>query len=504
MSCVSFNPVTPPLSANAATHLEQRRIQLASVTPALHKAAFGQFLTPAPIAERLSALFSPFPGKAVCLLDAGAGIGSLTAAALQRALLEGASTVETHTWEVDPLMLPHLQETLNHLKHESQQVGIPFSAQIHPHDYLQAATNASPPRYTHTILNPPYKKIGATSEARRAVQALGIETVNMYAAFVAVALQQLVPGGELVAITPRSFCNGPYFKPFRKFLLSQGALTHVHVFATRDKVFQGDLVLQETILFKIVKGARQGTLCLSSSTDGSFKDEVVRQVPFEQVVLQEDPEVLIHLPIEAETTPFATRAAHFPHTLEALGLGVATGPVVDFRLKAHLLLDPTPTSLPLIYPLHFEQGFVVWPKPDAKKPNAIEDHPDTSKWLMPSGHYTLVRRLSSKEEKRRIVAAVFDPTGIPGSRIGFENHLNVFHQNKAGLPPLLAKGLAVYLSSTLVDAWLRRFSGHTQVNAGDLRALRYPSLKTLSAWGGHVGSVFPSQLEIDALIEGSS
>ena len=122
---------------------------------------------------------------------------------------------------------------------------------------------------------------------------------------------------------------------------------------------------------------------------------------------------------------------------------------------------------------------------------------------MPNGFYTVVRRLSSKEEKRRIVAAVHDPGRVPGPKVGFENHLNVFHADRKGLPPDLAKGLAVYLSSTLVDAYFRQFNGHTQVNAADLRMLPYPSREDLEALGSSVEAVrFPGQEEIDDLLEG--
>ena len=47
----------------------------------------------------------------------------------------------------------------------------------------------------------------------------------------------------------------------------------------------------------------------------------------------------------------------------------------------------------------------------------------------------------------------------------------------------LAKGLAAFLNSTLVDSYFRQFNGHTQVNATDLRLLKYPSLKTLIKLG---------------------
>lgn len=95
--------------------------------------------------------------------------------------------------------------------------------------------------------------------------------------------------------------------------------------------------------------------------------------------------------------------------------------------------------------------------------------------MVPSGPYTLVRRFSAKEERRRVVSAVFDPAGLSFPVIGFENHLNYFHHSGKPLELSLAKGLSAFLNSTLVDSYFRQFNGHTQVNAEDLRALRYPA-----------------------------
>jgi hypothetical protein len=67
--------------------------------------------------------------------------------------------------------------------------------------------------------------------------------------------------------------------------------------------------------------------------------------------------------------------------------------------------------------------------------------------------------------------------------IGIENHLNVFHASKRGLSEEIAKGLATFLNTTLVDEFFRTFGGHTQVNATDLRRLRYPSVDVLRRLG---------------------
>ena len=103
-----------------------------------------------------------------------------------------------------------------------------------------------------------------------------------------------------------------------------------------------------------------------------------------------------------------------------------------------------------------------------KKADAIHRNAETEKWLYPTGFYCVVRRFSSKEENRRIVASVVHPGAFADAEVlGFENHLNVFHEGKQGLPEALAYGLAVFLNTTAVDENFRRFNGHTQVNATD-------------------------------------
>lgn len=487
------------IPSDRTQNLEWRRESIARKTAAEKKSELGQFMTAAPIANFMAGLFSDFAGKVIRVLDAGAGIGSLTSAFERIAVKQGAVSIAAETWEIDPGMIPHLHETLAELAMSSRI----FSFNIENRDFVEEASRSivlgKTPHFTHAILNPPYKKLGSKTDERLFLRDAGIETGNFYSAFVALALFLLEEGGELVAITPRSFCNGTYFRPFRKLILGKAALTHAHVFVSRTHAFKTDEVLQENVIFRLVKGAKQGAVMVSSSTDGSFFDVRERKVPFGEVVLAGDQEAIIHL-VPDEDENARDEMARFLNTLDDLGLSVATGPVVDFRLREHLSDDGKLRSVPLIYPLHFENGFVEHPKTGSKKPNWIAVNQDTERWLMPSGHYAVVRRLSSKEEKRRIVPAVFDPNRIPCEKVGFENHLNVFHRNKGGLPSDLARGLAIWLGSTIADEWLRRFNGHTQVNAGDLRALRYPDLETLADWGRAVGDALPSQEEIDAIV----
>ena len=83
----------------------------------------------------------------------------------------------------------------------------------------------------------------------------------------------------------------------------------------------------------------------------------------------------------------------------------------------------------------------------------------------------------------------------------FENHLNYFHESGAGLPANLARGLALFLNSTAVDQYFRMFSGHTQVNATDLRNLHFPTRAQLVTEGKAYGEALAPQEEVDATVE---
>jgi adenine-specific DNA-methyltransferase len=455
------------------------RREVAPRTAQKYKAEFGQFMTPSSVARFMASLFPPSTLQTGRLLDAGAGVGALSCAFLDRWKAGGFAfeKVEATAYEIDDTLRAHLAQ---HLAGYSR-----VKANIIAGDYIElAATEGLQDRgYTHAILNPPYKKINSQSAHRLALRSVGIETVNLYSAFVALAVAMAAPGGQIVAIIPRSFCNGPYYRPFRDFILERAAIRHMHLFDSRSKAFKDDEVLQENIIIRLERGGQKGPVTVTTSTDDSFEDITTNEHPFERIVFPDDSERFIHVPTTTEKSTIELSPA-VRYTLADLGIKVSTGPVVDFRLKEHLRDMPEPGTVPLIYPGHLSMTGTVWPVSGLKKPNAILRNDATEKWLYPNGFYCVVRRFSSKEEKRRVVASVVDPAAF-GEHIvlGFENHMNLFHENKHGLPELLAKGLAVFLNTTAVDECFRRFNGHTQVNATDLKLMKYPSRDALIQLG---------------------
>lgn len=164
------------------------------------------------------------------------------------------------------------------------------------------------------------------------------------------AAQRLRAGGEMVAIVPRSFCNGPYFKPFREQFFAMMGLHRIHIFERRNSAFKGDEVLQENIILHAIKGAKPSTVTISTSHGGDFhrdadgtcvaEDMTQRTVPYGSVIRTNDPDRFVHIAVNELEQGIVDRMAHFTATLTDLGIDVSTGPVVDFRLKDDLRAQP--------------------------------------------------------------------------------------------------------------------------------------------------------------------
>ena len=246
------------------------------------RAAMGQFFTPAPIARFMADLSEATAGE-VRLLDAGAGIGSLSAAWIARAcgLERGPSSIHLTAYEADPHLAKHLRQTVQDCEAVCRAAGVAFQAEVIEADFIRAAVEllaecplwgTRRPAFDCAILNPPYRKLNSESETRHALRSVGIETSNLYTAFLWLVFRLLDTNGEMVAITPRSFCNGPYFRPFREAFLRQMALRRVHVFESRNTAFKDADVLQENVIFRAVKGKPAGKAVVSSSANPEDSD----------------------------------------------------------------------------------------------------------------------------------------------------------------------------------------------------------------------------------------
>jgi adenine-specific DNA-methyltransferase len=472
----------------------------------------GQFFTPQPVADFMASLFKG-RWRELNLLDAGAGEGALSAALVRR-LCDSPhkpEKINVAAYELDKALIEPLHATFSACRYQCERTGIAFSATVLNTDFIASAASIvrgglfapDRPGFNAAIVNPPYRKIRGDSTARVLLRSADIETGNLYTAFVALITELLVDGGELVAITPRSFCNGLYFKPFRQHFLEVMSLRRLHVLESRSAAFKHDDVLQENIIIRAVKDRTKPEGVVVSSSSGEPGGAVTeRDMAYHDVVSPGDPERFIHLANGHTQDAARAMMRQLSTPLTQLGLSVSTGRVVDFRAKEFLRQQPGHDTAPLLYPCHCNGASVNWPKAKTRKANAIVSNEQTRDLLVPAGVYVLVKRFTAKEERKRIVACVYNPPPDHPLLVGFENHLNYFHTRGGGVPALVARGLAAFLNSTIVDTYFRQFNGHTQVNATDLRNLNYPTRTELERLGRRTGGKEMQQSELDALVAG--
>lgn len=458
----------------------------------------GQFFTPKDGAQLIASIPRIPSTGLLRVLDPGAGSGILTAALVSRVLSEQPDlSIDVVAVERDSSVIPHLMATLAACdragagKVQTVAVNADF---ILDSTGLNASLNLDG-KFDLVIENPPYGKLSASGAHRLAMRASGFDAPNLYAAFLSLSVSALGLGGQIVAITPRSFFNGPYFSAFRAHLLDSIALDRVHVFDSRSSVFADTGVLQENVIFAGTRGAIPKVVQVSVSRD--HKDDISsRMVRYDEVVFPDDANRFIRLAPDAGDTAVAEVVLSQPCSIMDLGIQVSTGRVVDFRARHALSSVETPDAVPLIYPGNLREGRVLWPR-ELRKPQWFQPRDEKdSGMLMPEGWYALVKRFSAKEERRRIVAATWSPLMTPG-QVAFENHLNVFHIGGRGLDEDFAKGIVVWLNSSVIDRFFRTFSGHTQVNATDLRSLRFPTVAVLRDLGRNT---VVSQAEVDELV----
>jgi len=463
--------------------VETQRLCHTRITGDSHKSLYGQYLTPSSVAAYMASMFPKPLEDSIHLLDPGAGIGGLSCAFV---LGMNQRTPGLHyridCYDIDGSILTRLGENLHSL---SSTTSIEYS--IFHGDFIESAVERildfEIPCYTHVIMNPPYKKVHSNSMHRKLLKSIDLEIVNLYSAFVSLSLELLMNDGFLVAIIPRSFCNGTYYLPFRKHILHNAVIRRIHLFDSRSSLFKEDRVLQENIIIMLQKNNEISDVELSYSKDQSMVDVSYCSVSYDSIVDLNSWELIINIPKGNKHSVYKLESS-FLH----LGIMVSTGPIVDFRNRRYIDTDGYGCSIPLVYPKNIHSFRVVWPTENGLR-TRIDINSETKRQIYENGYYVVVKRFSSKEENRRIVAALYEPQNVKSDFVAFENHLNVFHQGGKGLEPEIAFGLVALLNSEGFDEEFRVFSGHTQVNVSDLKRMRYPSKEQLKEIGSRLNNV---------------
>lgn len=469
------------------SYVEFNQLLTAVETSDEKKSEYSQYFTPGEVARQMASMLD-FSEDIIKILDPGAGNGILFAACIDRILSQKIrpNKISVLAYEFNRELLSSLENVMDTCKRACLDKGIEFVGEIIIGDFLEETAKKLglykqiEEKFTHVIMNPPYKKVNVNSDSYKILKAVGKASTNLYTEFISVAETYLSRNGQMVTITPRSFCNGVYFKDFRKQILAKLNISIIHLFLSRNKAFLLDKVLQENIIIKWTRKLESSSVLISTSDGPADKLPLIREVQLSNIISPGDPEKIIKIPSDSLNDIFTDYIDKLPNSLEDLGLTASTGKVVDFRASEFITRLPRPNSVPLIQPeciVPFAK--VKWAPKEMKKEPFISATDASMSLLVPDETYVLVKRFTTNEENKRLVASLYTKHGTYMSKVGFENRINYIHRNGRGIQDQLARGLSIYLNSSMVDSYFRQMSGHTQVNASDLLRLRYPSTDLL-------------------------
>lgn len=437
--------------------------------PKAQRKEYGQFFTTELTAQFMAQLFNvDLMMPVLRILDAGAGTGVLSAAIIERIINLGYNgQIYLVCYENDDKVLQVLNQNLVIM---SKDINLVY--EIRQENYL--TTPSREEVFDLIIGNPPYKKIGKDAPEAKALPHVCHGAPNLYFLFWAKAIDTLRDHQELVYIIPRSWTSGAYFAKFREYLFSKCVITHLHLFATRDKVFDGESVLQETIIVKVKKSIEKPEYVrITSSATSDFLNVREFQAPYNVVVSNRQ---YVFLVTDEEEAATLNRLSHMDKTLPSIELPMKTGIIVDFRTREVLRNEPSENTFPLLYSQHIKNGKVVWPIGKEDEYICTE----RTGFLQKNTNYVLVKRFTAKEEKRRLQCGIYLCSEHPEySHISTQNKVNFIKCDT----PELAYGLYALLNSTIYDTYYRILNGSTQVNSTEINNMPVPDTDTITAMG---------------------
>lgn len=468
---------------------------------------FGQFYTgPAVVFSMLDNL--GFKGAAALsgrLIDPACGAGAFLIEATRRVLAaaeqDGLSDGEAcaavqraiHGLDINPLGVL-LTEAAIALLLAPRLARLPESAELAPlHLYVtdtlragelsgeEHADVASAIKARHgefasgfdfVVANPPYAKFPSRlmdAEQKRRFAATTSGHPNLYGLFLQVGVELLADGGRLSFINPKSFVSGAYFRNLRRFLTEHLDIKGFDLFDKRTGLFHG--VLQEVIILTGTRSSAQREFIELREFAGAPDCPPARaiEVASSSVLLGETFDYAFFTAVDPLTHRVLARMTERSRPLSAFGMKAVTGTIVWNRLKPHVRHGASDDALPLVW----GNGIRMFRFAGIGNRAGEGTHMalvDKTRKIIAYGDALLVKRMTAREEARRLVACRV-PARLANSPAGYfgENHVNIIRPlANARLDLDAVLGL---LNSDLFDYIFRALNGNTNVSATELELM---------------------------------
>ncbi|WOF15978.1 N-6 DNA methylase [Methanoplanus sp. FWC-SCC4] len=457
----------------------------------------GQFFTPPDVANYMANQIK-LPKQDFSLLDPGAGTGILLAAVCDRIYNEYKKPINLTivAYENNFEIIPNLEETLSYCRTKLFEKGHIVNYTVIKKDfidinsrYLLKKPKKDLPYYDIVISNPPYYKLNKDSKESKLMSEFVYGQPNIYSFFVIVSTKMLKENGQFIYITPRSFCSGLYYKKMRKWLLDNSCITKIHSFNSRKNIFEMDNILQEVLIIagEATNKKKCKSVHISLSSDRTFSDLYDLSVPYSLINPGKNKESYIRIPMNEKDLNLIKKIDSWNNVLKDFNINISTGKVVDFRTKGNLVNNyDQEGSVPLIWMQNLDINKVNLDIQNFEKPRGILHNNETVNITIPVKNYILMKRFTTKNDKRRLFAVPFPKKDFRDFRyIGFENHLNYIYKIEGELSLNEMYGLSALFNSKIMDSYFRTISGSTQVNATDIRKMPLPDYDKIISLGNY-------------------
>lgn len=470
----------------------------------------GQFFTSASVAKTMAKMVK-FDKKVVKVLDPGSGIGILTAAIVDRVIEENLNVhLEIDAYENDKKVVKYLEETFKYCKKRMKENGKNFNYRILETDFILSNKGILEGEsdeikknkekfYDLVISNPPYFKVNKNHPYSKALYNYIHGQPNVYFMFIIVGIKLLKKSGQLVFISPRSYCSGAYFALFREFFLTEIKPYQFHLFESRREVLYGEKIQQELLITNAFKHDENFPYIKINKTskDKADKESNIK-IPSESVLNGKEKQYLISLPTNKTEYAVLKIFEQWTNRLDKNDIKISTGQVVKFRNKEYLQPYSFVDSYPLFHTRHIKNGQIIFPI--QKEEQGLRKSSTKESLILASNNYILLKRISSKEQKKRIECAPYLGRRYDFQNICLEDHLNYIYKKKGNLQEEEVIGLTAFLNSYLVDIYFRINNGNTQVNAYDIQNMPIPEYKFIVKLGEKLISKIITNDNIDSYL----
>ena len=455
--------------------------------PKKQRKSYGQFFTSKETAQFMAGLFNvPADKTEIAILDPGAGSGILSAALIERLQsVPVLQKIHLTCYETDEKIIQLLKSNLEWICRQSV-VSIKYKIISENYILSQAleynhmiGANPAPDKFDMVIGNPPYMKVSKDAPEAKSMADICYGAPNLYFLFAGMSLFNTRERGELVYIIPRSWTSGAYFKKFRQEFLQTGVLEHIHLFVSRDRVFEQENVLQETIIIKVRKTCikPQRIRITTTQASGDFRNKTEFDALYETVVSGKDS--YVYLVTNKQEIDALNQLNQWSNTLPSIGLKMKTGLTVDFRNREALRDTAESGAVPLFFAQHIQDGKVIFPS-GKEHEYLVTNQPGL---LQQNTNYLFVKRFTAKEEHRRLQCGIYLAKKNPAyTRISTQNKIN-FICGLQELSECIVYGLYVLFNSTLYDCYYRILNGSTQVNSTEINSMPVPPMSIIETMG---------------------